>query len=197
MLPRVLVFAGSARRDALSKRVARAAAASVAAAGGVPTLIDLADFDMPMYSGDIEASAGLPEAVVRLQSLIGGHDALLITSPEYNGSMTPLLVNTLDWCSRTDRLGRQPTGLAIFAGKPAALVGSSPGALGGLRALVHLRDLLGYLGMLVIAPQLAVPRTNEAVDASGRFADERQKAALDAVATALVRVAAAVGAGSA
>jgi chromate reductase, NAD(P)H dehydrogenase (quinone) len=194
---RVLVFAGSARREALSKRVARAAAASVAAAGGTPTLIDLADFEMPLYSGDIEASTGLPEAALRLQALIGGHDALLIASPEYNGSMTPLLLNTLDWCSRTDRQGRQPTGLAVFTGKPAALVGSSPGALGGLRALVHLRDLLGYLGMLVIAPQFTVPRANEAVDAEGCFADERQKAALDGVASALVRVAAAFGKGSA
>lgn len=193
-MPRVLVFAGSARREAFSKRVARAAAASITTSGGTPTLIDLADFELPVYNGDLEASSGLPEAAARLQALIGGHDALLIASPEYNGSMTPLLVNTLDWCSRTDRQGRPPTGLAVFAGKPAALVGSSPGALGGLRALVHLRDLLGYLGMLVIAPQLAVARANEALDAEGRFADDRQKAALDAVAAALVRVASAVGA---
>jgi chromate reductase len=188
----VLVFAGSARRDALSKRVATAAAASIQAAGADATLIDLADFDLPLYSGDLEASAGIPDAAHRLQALIAGHDALLIVSPEYNGSMTPLLVNTLDWCSRSDRQGRQPSGLAVFAAKPAALIGSSPGALGGLRSLMHLRDLLAYLGMLVIAPQFAVARAHEAFDAQGRFVDDRQQASLDAVTAALVRTASAM-----
>ena len=91
-------------------------------------------------------------------------DGFVVVSPEYNGSMTPLLVNTLDWCSRVDRTNPTRSGLAIFADKPAALVGSSPGAFGGLRALIHLRDLLGYLGMVVIPQQVVIPRAHQAFD---------------------------------
>jgi NAD(P)H-dependent FMN reductase len=103
--------------------------------------------------------------------------------------MTPLLVNTLAWCSRVDPANPSGSGLAIFADKPAALVGSSPGALGGLRALIHLRDLLGYLGMLVIPQQLAVPRAHQAFRDDGSLLDEAQRAKLAAVASALVRLA--------
>jgi len=188
-LPRILIFAGSARRQALSKRVARASLASVEAAGGRGTLIDLADFEMPLYHADLEAASGLPHAAKRLQALIDEHAALLIASPEYNGTITPLLLNTLDWCSRSDPQRATGSGLTIFADKPAALVGSSPGALGGLRALIHLRDLLGYLGMLVIPQQLTVARAHQAFDAHERLIDERQNA-LDALASALVRIAA-------
>jgi chromate reductase len=187
--PRVLIFAGSARLQALSKRLARASLAAIDAAGARGTLIDLADFEMPLYNADLEAAAGLPPATRRLQALIAEHNALLIASPEYNGSMPPLLVNTLDWCSRTDPQLVASSGLKIFADKPAAVVGSSPGALGGVRALIQLRDLLGYLGMLVIPQQLAVARARQAFDADDRLIDERQKDALAAVASALVRAA--------
>jgi chromate reductase len=187
--PRILIVPGSARPQALSKRVARAGLAAVERAGGAGTLIDLADFDMPLYHADLEARDGIPPAARRLQALIAAHAALLVASPEYNGSMTPLLLNTLDWCSRVDPLNRAGSGLAIFADKPAALLGSSPSWLGGLRALMHLRDLLGYLGMIVIPQQLAVPRANQAFDAAGELADPAQRAALDAVAAALVRAA--------
>jgi chromate reductase, NAD(P)H dehydrogenase (quinone) len=186
----ILVFAGSARREAFSKRVARAASASVRAAGGTATLIDLTDFIMPIYHADLEASSGLPEAAARLQELLADHRGLLIASPEYNGSMTPLLVNTLSWCSRADPKRPQRSGLRVFGNKPAALLGSSPGALGGLRALFHLRDLLGYLGMLVIPQQLAIPRSNQAFGDDDRLTDPKQATAFDAVAAALVRAAA-------
>src|SRR6266404_2722346 len=101
-----------------------------------------------------------------------------------------VLVNTLDWCSRVDRANPTRSGLAIFADKPAALVGSSPGAFGGLRALIHLRDLLGYLGMVVIPQQVVIPRAHQAFDPDGGLVDPTQRAALEAVAAALVRAAA-------
>ena len=99
-VPRILVFAGSARKDALSKRVARAAHAALLEAGGQATLIDLADYHAPLYNGDLEAAEGMPRVITALLEQIAAHDGLLIASPEYNGSMTPLVVNTLDWCSR-------------------------------------------------------------------------------------------------
>jgi NAD(P)H-dependent FMN reductase len=115
---------------------------------------------------------------------------MLIASPEYNGSMTPLLVNTFDWISRIFSPPAPRNGLDILAGMPVAITGSSPGALGGLRALFHLRDLLGNLGMLVLPKQLAVGKSNEAVTPEGVIVDERQRRAMLGVAKALVDTAA-------
>ncbi|MDB5805622.1 MAG: NADPH-dependent reductase [Betaproteobacteria bacterium] len=184
--PRVLVFAGSARKAALSKRVARAAHIALLEAGADATLIDLADYHAPLYHGDLEAEQGVPEVITRLMAVIDQHDALLIATPEYNGSMPPLLVNTLDWCSRIFAAPGRVAGLDILAQKPVAIVGSSPGALGGLRSLFHLRDLLGNLGMLVMPKQLAVGRSNEAVTSEGHLVDDHVRAAMLGVARALV-----------
>ena len=186
---RILVFAGSARKDALSKRVARAARIALLEAGAEATLIDLADYEAPLYNGDLEAAQGVPPVITQLLALFAAHDGLLIASPEYNGSMTPLVVNTLDWCSRVFAPPAAVSGLALLANKPVAIVGSSPGALGGLRALFHLRDLLGNLGMIVIPQQLAVGKSNEAVTPEGKLVDERQHQAMLGVAQALVAVA--------
>jgi chromate reductase len=187
--PRILIIPGSARREALSKRLADAALTAVHRAGGLATRIDLAHFELPLYNADLETRDGLPPAVRRLQALIAGHEALLIASPEYNGSITPLLLNTLDWCSRPDANHPLTSGLAIFDDKPAALLGSSPSRLGGLRALAQVRDLLGYLGMIVLPQQLAVPRAHEAFDAGGQLTDPTQRAKLETVASSLVRAA--------
>ncbi len=188
--PKVLVVAGSARRQALSRRLARAARDSIDANAGRATLVELADFELPLYHADLESAEGIPAAAQGLQQLIAAHAALMIATPEYNGSMPPLLLNALTWCSRTDPRNPIASGLAIFAGKPAALLGSSRGALGGVRSLAHLRDLLGYLGMLVIAQQLAVPRAHQAFGDDGRLLDERQRGQLDTLSAALVRTAA-------
>lgn len=185
--PRILIIPGSARNRALSKRLADAAVMAIQRAGGIATRIDLGQFELPMYHADVEVRDGLPPAAQQLQALIAAHAALLLSSPEYNGSMPPLLLNALDWCSRTDPHKPSASGLSIFADKPAGLLGSSPGALGGVRALIQLRDVLGYLGMIVIPQQLSVPRAHEAFDADGELIDPAHRAKLDAVASALMR----------
>lgn len=185
-VPRILVFAGSARKEALSKRLARAAHAALLTAGAQATLIDLADYPAPLYNGDDETASGVPPGITALLEVIIGHDGILIATPEYNGSMTPLLVNTLDWISRINASPAGPAGLAVLPAKPVAIVSSSPGPLGGLRSLMHLRDLLGYLGMLVLPQQLAVGRANDAISPEGIITDERQRGSLLRVATALV-----------
>ncbi len=187
-MTRILIVPGSARSQAHSKRLAAAALAAVQRAGALGTLIDLADFEMPLYHGDLEAREGLPQGARRLQALIAAHGALLFASPEYNGSVTPLLLNALDWCSRRDA-ANPASGLAVFADKPAALLGSSPGALGGVRALIHLRDLLGYLGMIVIPQQLTVPLAHQAFDPAGALIEQTQRQRLDAVVAALIKAA--------
>ena len=184
--PRIVVMAGSRRREGLSRRVAAACARALEAAGAEVERVELADYPAPLYDGDLEAASGLPEAIVRLQRVLHASDGVLVVNPEYNGSLTPLLKNTLDWCSRPNPADPERSGGKVYAGRAAAVVGSSPGALGGMRVLFHVRDVLGYLGMQVIPQQLAVGKAGEAVGADGRLDDAAQQGMLEGLAAALV-----------
>ena len=99
-MPKILAFSGSIRRESWNRKLIRVAVDATRAAGGDVTLIDLADYPLPLYNGDLEERDGLPDNAQRLKALFKEHDALLIASPEYNSSMPPLLKNTLDWVSR-------------------------------------------------------------------------------------------------
>ena len=168
-MAKLLAFAGSARKDSINKKLLRSAAAVVEAAGGEVTEIDLRDYPMPIYDGDLEQAEGLPENAVRLYSLMRQHSGLLLACPEYNSSITPLLKNTIDWVSRP-REGDPP--LAAFAGKVAGLMSASPGALGGMRGLVHMKAILGNIGVIVLPNQVALPKAHEAWDADGSLRDD-------------------------
>ena len=181
--PRILAFAGSTREGSFNKRLVNAGAAAARAAGGDVTVVDLRDFPMPLYDGDLEASQGIPEHGMRMKALFHAHDGLLLACPEYNSSITGLLKNTIDWVSRSAP-GETP--LSCFDGKIAALVSASPGALGGLRGLVHVRAILGNIGVFVVPAQLAVSRANEAFDEAGKLKDAKQQASLEKVARQLV-----------
>jgi NAD(P)H-dependent FMN reductase len=185
MSVKVLAFAGSARRDSLNKRLARSAAAAVEAAGGAVTLLDLDDYEMPVYHGDLEAKEGLPAAARRLREAFLAHDALLIVSPENNASVPAALKNAIDWVSRP-HAGQN--GLVPYQGKVAAIMAASPGALGGLRGLVHLRAILQTLGVLVLSEQLALPRAHEAFADDGGLKDPRHNASVAGIAKRLVEV---------
>jgi chromate reductase, NAD(P)H dehydrogenase (quinone) len=153
--PKILAFAGSTRADSFNKKLVRVAVEGARQAGAEVTLVDLRDYPMPLYDGDLETEAGMPESAARLKELMKAHDGFLIASPEYNSSITAVLKNTIDWVSRAAP-GEEP--LAAFDGKAAALMSASPGALGGLRGLVHVRSILGNIGVLVLPDQVAVPR---------------------------------------
>lgn len=184
--PRIVVMAGSRRREALSRRVAAACVRALEAAGAEVERVELDDYPAPLYDGDLEADSGLPEAIVRLQRVLHASDGVLVVNPEYNGSLTPLLKNTLDWCSRPNPADPERSGGKVYAGRAAAAVGSSPGALGGMRVLFHVRAVLGYLGMQVIPQQLAVGKAGEAVGDDDRLRDAAQQEMLDKLAAALV-----------
>ena len=163
----ILVFAGSIRRESLNRKLAREAARAVEASGGQATLLELADFPLSLYDGDLEAESGPPENAFRLQEIIGAHAGLIVVSPEYNHSIPALLKNTLDWVSRTPRVkGANP-----FADKVAGLMAASPGALGGLQGLDTVQRVLATLGCLVLPKVVAVPKADQAFDAAGRLAD--------------------------
>ncbi|HZT82513.1 MAG TPA: NAD(P)H-dependent oxidoreductase [Gemmataceae bacterium] len=181
--PKVLAFAGSLRRDSYNKKLVRIAAEAARNAGAEVMLIDLADFPLPVFNEDDETASGMPENARRLKELFLSHHGLLISAPEYNSSVTAALKNAIDWVSRK---GPGPLQAWPFGEKCAALLSASPGQLGGLRGLVHLRAILGNLDVLVLPDQLAVPRAHEAFQADGSLKDPRQQERVAAIAGKLV-----------
>jgi len=164
----ILIYAGSARRGAFSRQLAAAATTLVSEAGGKPTLIDLADFEVPLYNADSEDSGGIPQPVVVYRRLVATHQGMIIVTPEYNGFITPVLLNMLCWASRPspgDDFG------AVFQNKPVALLASSPGRLGGVRVIPRLRDVVAELGMVPVPGFTTVPQAGKAFTPRGRFAD--------------------------
>ena len=181
----VLAFCGSSRSGSVNKKLVHVAAGAVRDAGADVEEIDLRDYRMPLYDGDEEAADGLPENTVRLRDLFASKDAFLIGCPEYNGLITPLLKNTIDWVSRPDADGK--SGLLSVRGKLAALTAASPGGLGGLRGLVHVRMLLSNIGMFVLPDQMALPGAMKAFDEQGALNDESATKRLAALAESFVQ----------
>lgn len=186
--PRLLAFAGSLRKASYNRRLIPVLVEGARAGGAEVTLIDLRDFPLPIYDGDLEAE-GMPDAVRALQDLMREHDGLLVSTPEYNGSMPALVKNTLDWISRP--MAEGGSGTALFRGKVAGIVAASPGALGGLRSLLVLRDALAKLGMIVLPEQAAVGNAAERLPEPGVLTDERLRVAVHSVGSAAAALAAA------
>jgi chromate reductase len=183
---RILAFAGATRTGSWNKKLVRVGAESVRRAGGEVTLIDLRDYAMPLYDGDIEKQEGLPAGARELKRLMLEHDGFLISAPEYNSSISAVLKNAIDWVSRPQP--NEPSG-AAFRGKVAALLAASPGNLGGIRGLFTVRQVLTTLGTLVIPIQFGLPRANEAFNDDGSLKDAAQQKTVDTVAGELVRIA--------
>ena len=183
---RVLLIAGSARQGALSVKLRDAARRAADAAGSVTQVLDLRTLALPLYDGDIEAAQGVPPAVEQLRAAIAANDVLVIVTPEYNGFPTPLVINAFDWLSRIKE------GLTTTAEKPVVLLASSPGALGGLRAMNFLRQYLQMaFGMIVMPHQQALGHASAAFTPDGDLADAKAATTLNAVLAALLRLAAA------
>lgn len=169
---RLLVFAGSTRQASFNRKLAHAAADLARAAGAEVTLIELADFDIPIYNADLEAK-GTPPDVIRLKQIMFDHPAWIICSPEYNGSYTALLKNTIDWASSPVKADPAwQDGLKSFAGKVVGVLSASPGALGGLRSQSHLVPLLLNSQCWVAPKAFALGKAGEAFDGDGKLATE-------------------------
>lgn len=170
--PKILAFAGSTRTDSFNKKLVKIAVTGATEAGADVTVIDLRDYAMPLYDGDLEQKEGLPQNARKLKDLMLIHHGFLISSPEYNSSISGVLKNTIDWASRQSE-GEVP--LACFKDKVAGIMSASPGGLGGLRGLVHVRSILENIGVLVIPDQMAISKAHEAFNIDGMLKDKKQE----------------------
>ena len=178
---KILIFAGSTRAQSFNRQLAKVAAGIATQTGAEVTLLELASLDIPLYNADLEAR-GTPPDVIRLKQLMFEHPGWVICSPEYNGSYTALLKNTLDWASspvKGDAAWSQ--GTKPFAGKVVGLLAASPGALGGLRSLSHLSPLLSNLQCWVAPQQFALGQAGSAFDADGQLQNDKHMEGVRAV----------------
>jgi len=171
--PRILAFAGSLRAGSFNKQLVKIAMEGARDAGGEVTYLDLRDLPLPVFNEDDEAQHGLPENARKLKELFKSHHGFLLSSPEYNSSITGALKNAIDWASRSE--SEEEPSLVAYRGKVCALMSASPGALGGLRALVHVRAILGNIGVFVLPEQVSVPVAHEAFDDKGSLKDARKQ----------------------
>ncbi len=170
----VVGIAGSLRAGSFN-RALLAAAVELAPAGMTIEVADLRP--IPLYDGDVEA-AGVPAAVAELKSRVRGAGALLIATPEYNYSVPGVLKNALDWLSRGPD--------SALAGRPAALMGASPGGFGTVRAQIALRQVAQGTNLLLLQrPELHVAKAAAKFDAQGRLTDEGVRRNLAALLVAL------------
>lgn len=140
---KVLAFSGSARQGSFNQQLIEEAASYARQAGAKVTILNLKDYPMPFYDADLESKGGLPKEVKKFRDQLLAHDAIIISTPEYNGSMPSILKNALDWASRSETGG--PSRQA-FKDKVFALMSASPGSGGGKRALSGLTALIQEVG---------------------------------------------------
>lgn len=186
---KILAFAGSTRLRSYNKMLVKYAAQVAEQQGAQVSQIDLRDYPLPLYNGDLEEQSGIPENALQIRSLLRENHGVLLSCPEYNSAISAVLKNTIDWVSRPIP-GDPP--LVAFSGKTAALLAATPGSLSGIRTLVSVRTILGNIGMIVIPKQYGLGSAAQAFDASGTLLDETAQKQVTEVVRQLVTVTAGI-----
>lgn len=184
--PKILAFAGSLREDSCNKKLVKIAAEGARKAGAEVTYIDLKDYPVPIYDQEIESQEGIPPNVQKIKDLMIASQGFLISSPEYNSSISGALKNIIDWASRPS--AKDEPWLVCFNDKFASLMSASPGQLGGLRGLVHLKAILGNIGVTVLPAQQAISNAYEAFNPEGKLINEKHQAATEQLGAALANM---------
>lgn len=184
-IPKILAFAGALRRDSLNKKAVMIAAKGAEKAGAEVNFIELKDFPLPLYDGDLESAEGLPESAIKLQETMLVHDGFLISSPEYNSGISGTLKTYIDWVSRP-RGDLRPG--AVFAGKYASIMSASPGRLGGIRALPSLRVIISSMGVHVLAEDFSLGEAHEAFNQDGTAKSDFVQNTLESLGGNLAKV---------
>jgi len=181
----VAVVVGSTRRSSINRKLARALA-KLGDGGLQANFVQIGD--LPMYNQDMESP--LPAGVARFKTEIEQAEALLFVTPEHNRSIPAVLKNAIDW-------GARPYGRNSWAGKVAAIIGASPGALGTAVAQQHLRQVLGNLGALVIGGEAYVAFKTDLIDDADVITDAGTRKFLQSFVDRFVALAARLASGTA
>lgn len=163
---KIALIVGSNRRNSINRKLAQALAKLGEGSFAFETVqID----DLPMYNEDLESD--LPPSVRRFKAAVDDADALLVVTPEHNRSIPAVLKNAIDW-------GTRPYGQNVWDGKPAAIAGASPGAVGTAVAQQHLRQILGDLGAVVMGGEAYIAFRPELLGEDGDLIDNSTRAFL-------------------
>lgn len=158
---KILIFAGALRKESFNKKVC----ANIVRMFSEQVEFleaDLQELAFPVFDQDIQ-DQGFPKSVLQLDGMMKSADAVIISTPEYNGSISSPLKNTIDWLSRI-----KPN---AWAGKKILLVGASPGKMGAVLGLWHSRQPLERLGGFVFPKMYGVSHADQAFDNTGKFSD--------------------------
>lgn len=167
--PRLLGISGALRTGSTNTALLREAARLFG-----PCDFTLADIRMPLYDGDLEDAEGIPPEAQRLRDQIAQADAVLLSSPEYNGNISGVLKNALDWISRG-----KPN---VLEAKPLALMSAAGGRSGGARTQLSVRTcLVAFRPRYALAPEVMIAGSRGAFDEDGRLKDERAVLGLTAL----------------
>ena len=164
-MSKFLIMGMSLRKDSFNKKLAESAHRILTNEPSVHQfeLVRFNNFSMPVYDGDIETETGIPEGVKKLGKKITEADALILSTPEYNGGIPGAFKNAIDWVSRISPMP--------WPGKTLLLLGASPGALGAIRSLAHSRVPFESIGVFVFPEMFGLSQAHKAFDAQGKLTD--------------------------
>jgi chromate reductase len=166
---RILGLSGSLRSGSHNTALLRAAALSL------PSGVELEVYDglrdLPHYDADLDV-APVPEPAAQLRQAIADADGILISTPEFNGSIPGVLKNALDWASR-------PFPDNSLRGKPVAVVGASTGLFGAVWAQAETKKVLGIIGADVLDGELPVGQASGAFGDDGHLIEPDLRSALE------------------
>lgn len=165
-MPYLLGLSGSLRKDSTNTKLVRAAARSFG------DDLQEGNLRLPLYDGDLEKASGIPAEVQTLADQIAGASAVIISTPEYNKSVSGVLKNALDWVSRTDG--------APWSGKPVAIMSAAAGRAGGERAQFALRlCMMPFRPRIIQGPEMLLAASHEQFDDDGALVSEQYQKILD------------------
>lgn len=178
-MAKILAISGSIRNDSFNAKLSHMMLRHLRSKGADAAYLDLANFDMPLFNEDLLPEEQ-PKCALELANLLAQADAVFIASPEYNGSLTPLLKNTIDWVHHQK--------LGAFANATFGIGSVSSGSLAGIMALSHLRDVLSKVGALIAPTALGVGMASRAFDENNELTDQRVAARAEALVGELLSI---------
>jgi NAD(P)H-dependent FMN reductase len=183
--PKIIALSGSTRAGSYNKMLVKIAVEGAREAGADVTYIDLKEYPMPLYDGDLEDKDGLPPNARKLKDIFLANQGLMIASTENNGTFSAVLKNTIDWLSRPVK--GYPS-LECFVNKYAALMGTSTGYWGAIRSVIQLRHVLGHIRVTVIPDQVNIPNADDAFESDGSLKDKKRHDATKALGKTLTEL---------